>query len=464
MSTPSPEAEVTNPRLLTLLWSMAALLVSYGLLMAGTGLFNTFIGLRAEFEGFSRDYIGYLVAAYYVGLMLGSLRCGPLINRIGHIRAFAAFSSLSATATLVFPFVTEPWAWLLLRVVIGFNLAGVFTVAESWLNNRATPATRGTLLSLYMTTSYLALGSGQLLMNFGDIAGPDPFMLAAILFCVAVLPVALTRATHPPPVASPHFNARLLYRASPTALLACLCSGLSVGALWGLSPLFARDLGLSVAEIASFMSVVILSAMFFQYPIGRLSDRFDRRSVMLGVCSLAALASVLMMFQLQVYAPDSPWEVARSTTWLRHPMAITAVAALYGGVISTLYPMGVAYANDYIEAEDRVAVSPGLVLAFGAGAAAGPIPAGYLMEWLGPLGLYLHTAIVSLALATFIGYRMTRRSWAGVVEKETFVVLPVATSTPIPLMEEPEPSKTAGASRIPRWIRHRQRRGTGRGG
>ena len=185
---------------------------------------------------------------------------------------------------------------------------------------------------------------------------------------------------------------------------------------------------------------------------------------MLGVCSLAALASVLMMFQLQVYAPDSPWEVARSTTWLRHPMAITAVAALYGGVISTLYPMGVAYANDYIEAEDRVAVSPGLVLAFGAGAAAGPIPAGYLMEWLGPLGLYLHTAIVSLALATFIGYRMTRRSWAGVVEKETFVVLPVATSTPIPLMEEPEPSKTAGASRIPRWIRHRQRRGTGRGG
>ena len=145
-----------------LLRSMASLLSSYALLMAGTGLFATFIGLRANLEGFSTEVIGLMAAAHYAGLVVGSLRCGQLINRVGHIRAFAAFSSIIASAVLVLPFAPHAVVWIALRALIGFNTAGVFMVAESWLNHKASPTTRGTLLSMYMVTSYLALGGGQL--------------------------------------------------------------------------------------------------------------------------------------------------------------------------------------------------------------------------------------------------------------------------------------------------------------
>jgi MFS family permease len=441
-----------RPGALRLLKTMVSLLASYGLLMAGTGLFNTFIGLRAGLEGFSSDVIGFLVAAYYFGLVLGTLRCGLLVNRIGHIRAFAAFSSLIATATLVFPFVTDPYAWLLLRAIIGFNVAGVFMVAESWLNHRATPSTRGTLLSMYMMTSYLCLGGGQLLMNVGELGGNELFMLASMLFGLAVVPVAITRATHPPPVERPAFDIRTVYRTSPTSMVACACSGLSVGALWGLAPIFARNLGLGVADIAEFMSVIILSALLFQFPVGRLSDRFDRRKVMLAVSLVALLASVAMVVQMTVFAADSPWDLAATTTWLRHSWWIVGVAALYGGVASTLYPLGVAYANDYAEPSDAVAVTAGLVLSFGVGAAIGPIPAGALMQLLGPEGLFVHTGLVALNLSAFILYRTTRRSWASVAEKEAFVALPEATSTPVPLEADPRLPVDQNASRLPRWM------------
>jgi MFS family permease len=431
---------------------MVSLLASYGLLMAGTGLFNTFIGLRAGMEGFSNDVIGLLVAAYYLGLVFGTLRCGPLVNRIGHIRAFAAFSSVIATATLVFPFATHPIAWMGLRGIIGFNVAGVFMVAESWLNHRATPTTRGTLLSMYMMTSYLCLGGGQLLINAGDPGGNELFMLASMLFGLAVVPVAITRSTHPPPVASPHFNFKVVYRASPTAMLACICSGLSVGALWGLAPIFARDLGLNIADIAGFMGIIILSALLFQFPVGRLSDRFDRRKMMLAVSTVALLASAAMVMQMTLFAADSPWGLAQATAWMRHAWLITGVAALYGGIVSTLYPLGVAYANDYTEPEDMVSVSAGLVLSFGIGAAVGPIPAGALMQVLGPEGLFLHTGLVALNLSAFILYRMTRRSWAPVVEKEAFVALPEATSTPVPLVADPRAPMADKPSRLPRWM------------
>ncbi len=416
---------------------MASLLGSYALLMAGVGLLNTFIGLRAGLEGFSRELIGYLAAAHYLGLIAGTITCGPLVNRIGHIRAFAAFSSVIATATLAFPLVADPIVWLAVRALIGFNLAGVFTVAESWLNHKATPSTRGALLSMYMMTSYLALGGGQFVMNLGDVAGYELFIFASMLFGLAVVPVAVTHATHPPPVTTARFNPRILYKASPTSLLACVCSGLSVGALWAMSPIFAQDLGFSVAEISSFMGSVILSALLFQFPIGRLSDRFDRRNMMLAVAVLASLASLAMVVQMELSARAPPWDLSSWAQWADSPWLVTGIAAIYGGVASTLYPLGVAYANDYIEPKDKLTVSAGLVLAFGLGAALGPVSAGLLMQILGPEGLFAHTGLVALMLSAFIGYRTTRRSWARVADKDAFVALPEASSTPVPLEADP---------------------------
>lgn len=423
---------------------MASLLISYGLLMAGTGLLNTFIVLRAGEDGFSENAIGYLVAAHYIGMIIGTLRCPPLVNRIGHIRAFAAFSSLIATATLVFPFVTEPLLWMLLRVVIGFNIAGVFTVAESWLNNRASTGTRGALLSMYMMTSYMSLGGGQLLLNTSDISGNELFMLASMFFGMAVLPVAITRATHPPPVESPRFSPAVLLQVSPVATVAAVCSGLSLSALWGLGPLFARALGMSTAEVSVFMGLMIFSALLFQFPIGRLSDWLDRRKVLFGVAVCAALASLVLVLQLQSFAQESPWDLAALTTWMRHPWLITAAACLYGGPVSTLYALAVAYANDYVGPEDAISVSAGLVLAFGLGASVGAIPAGLLMQYIGPEGLFAYTGTIATGLALFIVYRSTRRSWARITEKEAFVALPEASSTPQALQADPRAPGTHG--------------------
>ena len=417
--------------------SMSSLLLSFALLMAGNGLFGTFVVLRAGIEGFSQGTIGFLVAAHYVGMIIGTIRCGPLVNRIGHIRAFAAFSSVIATAALVFPFVATPAAWIVLRVIIGFNVAGVLTVAESWLNHRATPGARGTLLSMYMMTSYLALGGGQLLVNASDLAGHELFMLASMLFGMAVVPVAITRATHPPPVKSQRFNPRILIEVSPVATAACFCSGLSLSALWGMGPLFAKSLGMSVAQVSVFMGLMILSAMFFQFPVGRLSDVFDRRKVLFGVCVIAASASAVMVGQLSFFAPDSPWHIAELTAWLRHPVLITVVACLYGGAISTLYALGVAYANDYVSGDKTMTISAGLVLAFGSGAAVGAIPAGVMMRLMGPEGLFVYTGVVALFMCGIIIYRRTRRAWVPVMEKDRFVALPEATTTPQPLAADP---------------------------
>jgi MFS family permease len=435
----------------SLLLSMGSLLTSYALLMAGTGLFSTFIGLRAGLEGFSTDVIGMMAAAHYAGLVAGSLRCGQLINRVGHIRAFAAFSSIIASAVLLFPFVPQTLVWIALRAVIGFNTAGVFMVAESWLNHKASPTTRGTLLSMYMVTSYLALGGGQLLINAGETASTDLFMLASMLFGLALVPVAITRATHPAPVESTHFGIRRLYEISPVAAIACIGSGLCTGSIWGLGAVFGADLGMTTSEISGFMSAIVFAALAFQVPIGRLSDRFDRRKVILGVTVACALSSAALVGVMLTSTYGVPFGLGDAVLWTNHPWAITGLAAVYGGFVSTLYPLSVAYANDYVEPQDLVPASAGLVLAYGIGAAMGPIPAGWMMQFFGPSGLFSFALGVVVLLIAFVGLRMRKRAWVPVGEKEAFVALPEATSTPAALEADPR-GEVEQAPERPRWM------------
>jgi MFS family permease len=383
----------------SLLLSMGSLLTSYALLMAGTGLFSTFIG----------------------------------------------------RAVLLFPFVPQTLVWIALRAVIGFNTAGVFMVAESWLNHKASPTTRGTLLSMYMVTSYLALGGGQLLINAGETASTDLFMLASMLFGLALVPVAITRATHPAPVESTHFGIRRLYEISPVAAIACIGSGLCTGSIWGLGAVFGADLGMTTSEISGFMSAIVFAALAFQVPIGRLSDRFDRRKVILGVTVACALSSAALVGVMLTSTYGVPFGLGDAVLWTNHPWAITGLAAVYGGFVSTLYPLSVAYANDYVEPQDLVPASAGLVLAYGIGAAMGPIPAGWMMQFFGPSGLFSFALGVVVLLIAFVGLRMRKRAWVPVGEKEAFVALPEATSTPAALEADPR-GEVEQAPERPRWM------------
>ena len=403
----NPPKSLSLKNALSIVRALSALMLSVMLVMMGNSLFTTLIALRADIEGYPNAMIGLMTSAYFFGFAIGTLRVGPIINRVGHIRSFAAFAAITSATMLSFLLILDPWAWVVLRIIMGAAIAGCFIIEESWLNNRATNQSRGVLLSIYMMIGYLASATGQQSLRIGDPGDFNVFLFAGILLVLAIVPVALTRATHPDPVSQPQLNLRRLFRISPTALSGCILGGAIVGSMWGLGPVYARELGFEVDQIATFMSIAVVGGLLFQLPVGRLTDRFDRRTVLLGV-SVAAIAPALVL------------SIGSSF----NPLLLFLGIGCFGGLVSTIYPISIAYANDYLNPEDVVSASAGFVLAFAMGAVVGPLAASAMMSLVGAGGLFLLTLF---ALATLIGlilWRMRIRQWAHVVEKESFVALP----------------------------------------
>ena len=235
------------------------------------------------------------MSAYYGGMVVGTLTLGSLVNRVGHIRAFGAFCAISAAAVLSIPLLPNQWAWIVLRGFMGACLAGLYMVAESWLNAKATAQTRGALLAIYMMTCYLFSGTGQLLVGTVSAETVTGFMLVAICFSAALVPVAVTRASHPAPVETSRFGIRRLWEISPLAVVGCISAGLGTGALFGMGPIYAQDIGFTQAEIATFMGITVIGGLALQFPVGWLSDRFDRRWVIVGAALAGAIASLTVV-------------------------------------------------------------------------------------------------------------------------------------------------------------------------
>ena len=381
------------------------------MMMTGFGMFSTFISLRMEIEGFSRQVIGYQTSAFYLGLVLGSLLCSKLINRVGHIRAFAVFCGASASAILIFPFFKFISVWILLRGVLGFCLAGMYMVVESWLNSRTSKNNRGTVLSVYMMANNFAFAAGQLLLNFGDPNSTEFFMLGAALYALALIPVSLTRSSHPDPVESSNFKLSKLFKISPVAMSGCVANGLIIGAIIGLTPVFIRDLNYDIGIITIFMSLYMLSGLVFQFPIGKLSDVYDRRIVIMAVAITMGLATIPLII---IKVPGE------------YLLYMTAI--FLGATSQTLYPLCISYANDYLSPEELVKASGGMVLAYGIGAAIGPTIAAYLMESVSPSGLFYFIAATIAGFVLIILYRIPKRPTPE--DKETFVPLPDAVASP----------------------------------
>ncbi len=394
-----------------ILKSVSLLILSIGLMMTGYGMFSTFISLRMEIEGFSRQVIGYQTSAFYFGLIIGSIACSKLINQVGHIRAFAVFCGASASAILMFPFFKFIGVWILLRGVLGFCLAGMYMVVESWLNSRTSKSNRGAVLSIYMMTNNFAFAAGQLILNFGDPNSTEFFMLGAALYALALIPVSVTRSSHPEPVESDSFKLSKLFKISPVAMSGCVANGLVIGAVIGLSPVFVNDLGYGISTITIFMTLFMISGLIFQFPIGKLSDVYDRRIVILVVTIMMGLATIPLILI------KSPGE---------YLLYVTAI--LLGATTQTLYPLCISYANDYLNPEELVKASGGLVLAYGLGAAVGPTLSAYLMENIAANGLFYYIAAVVAIFTFMILYRIPRRETPE--EKETFVAMPDAVASP----------------------------------
>jgi MFS family permease len=406
-----------------------ALMLGIALLMLGHGLQGTLLGLRANLEAFPPAVTGVVMSGYYVGLLVGSLRVPTLVARVGHVRVFAALLSLGSTAILFHALFVEPVAWFLMRLMTGYCFAGAFIVAESWLNGSATNETRGSLLSLYMVVQMGFMAAGQFLLNLADPRGFDLFILVSVLISVAAVPMLITAVAAPTVSSSRNIGLLALYRLSPLGVVGIAGVGAANSGLFAMGPVFANQEGLSVASISFFMAAVILGGVAFQVPIGRLSDRMDRRWV------IAAVALVTSMVALP------PVLLAHVPPWTLYPGFF-----LVGGLSLPLYALCVAHTNDFLSPEQMVGASSALILAYGIGAAAGPTLTALTMQMLGPAGYPLFQAVLHNAIGLFALYRMTRRAPAPVEERGTYLPLPTPSPVVTSLAQEEARTQTGSTA------------------
>lgn len=404
---------------------ITALLLSASILLLGNGLQIFVVPIRAQVEAFTSFQIGLTGTFYYGGLLAGCFLCPRAVTRVGHIRAFAAFAALATLAPLVHPISSSVAVWCLLRAITGLSFAGLYIVIESWLNGAVTNENRGTVFAIYTGINLSVMGGGQLLATSGDPASFELFSLVAILIMLAVIPVALSKAATPHHPKSARLRLGWLYRTSPVAVAGCLCTGLASGAFWSLGPVFGTGSGLSVNATAIFMATVVFAAAAAQWPLGFLSDRRDRRHVILLAGGVALLASVGLMIGAGTGAGVT-----------------IALGAAFGFGAIPLYALNVAHGNDFARREETVDVSSGLLLVYAVGAVVGPAVAALLMNVTRASSLFGYTAAIYALFMAFVVWRMRRRDPRPPEEREEFVAMPKTSQVVLQL--DPRSSPEAG--------------------
>ena len=405
---------------------LLAPLVSLAILMLGNGLFTTLLTVRMQLEQISTWYIGVIQGAYYAGMVLGSFFCDRFIVRVGHIRAFAAFASVATVVSIAQGMYVNPILWIMFRVIMGYCIAGLYIVIESWLLAGTTLSTRGRVLAIYMMALYSGQGLGQFFLDFSDPKTLIPFCLVAILTALSVVPVTSTYEKSPQLDSHETINFLKIYKLSPSGVMGCFCAGLILGAIYGLLPLFAKQIGYGLSDIALMMGLAIFGGMLLQYPIGHLSDVFGRRGVILVVV-IATLAMSLGIIVLDTHR------------WL-----LFAGIFIFGGLTFTLYPLCISLVCDHIDGEDFVSIAGGLLLAYGIGATIGPMIAPALINQWGPNGLFIYFMFICIFLIGFILWRAQQTAPVPLDEQQQYVAVPrtsqVATEMD-PRLEELEATK-----------------------
>ena len=373
-----------------------------------------------------------------------------IVRRVGHIRTFAVCAAIAASVVLLMVLAVHPLVWIPLRALSGVCFAGLFMVIESWLNERATSGNRGQVLAVYMVINLTAVTIGQMILPLGDPASFSLFALTAIAITLALVPVGLTTSDAPQPLREVHLRLGRLYAMSPVGVVGGFSVGLANGAFGGLGVVFARDVGLSITGIALFMSAALVGGALAQLPLGRFSDRTDRRKVMIAVCAFAAavggvLAALGEIRQSgQVLGMDLGFE--QVSPWL-----LIGAAALFGGAVYSQYSLCVAHTNDHVGREEFVEASSGLLLTWAIGASIGPVLAALVIDATGAGGLFLYTALVHASFVVFAVYRMTRRAAVPPEARAPYVAAGrPSRTTPVAIELDPrapEPAEAADQSK-----------------
>jgi MFS family permease len=391
------------------------LFAGLSLLMIGNGLLGSLLGIRADLEGFGTVTIGIVMSMYYAGFLIGSLTIPRWLVTVGHIRVFAGLASLAAASALSYALLIAPVTWGLLRFVFGLCMAGLYVAVESWLNERASNETRGRLLSVYMLVVTIGLGLGQILLGVADPLESSLFILVGILISLAVVPVALVRMPTPREVIPVKISLRELGGLAPLGVVAVAVAGAAGSSVLALGAVYGTQVGLSPGQVGVFMAASMVGGAIMQYPLGRISDSFPRRRVILGM-SLAATGIALLGTVLD---PTTVW--------------MLVVAAAYGGLAFPLYSVAVSLVNDVTPEYQLVAVAAGLVFVFGVGSVVGPLSLSVLMEILGPVGYFWGLAIYFVPLGL---YALVRIIFNARPSQRKFVNLPPRSSTAAVLLAE----------------------------
>lgn len=382
-----------------------ALFLGLGIMMLGNGLQSTLLGVRAELEGFANFATGIVMSGYYVGFLAGSVIIPKMVNRVGHIRSFGAMAALASTSILLHPVFVDPWVWGTMRIITGFSYAGLYIICESWINDASTNENRGQMLSVYMLVILGAMCISQLLLNVADPGGFELFTLISILVSVAVVPILVSVSPAPAFDAPENVSVRTLYSVSPLGVIGLFFAMMGQAMVFNLGAVYASELGLKISQISLLMLMQYVGGILLQWPVGQLSDRMDRRFVIMIICFLSAAAGGLLSL---LVAAD--WK-------------LFVMFLIFGGLIRPVYSLCLAHTNDYLNPQQMVAASGTMVLIGGVGALIGPLIASAAMELIGTTALMLTSSICFGLIGIFAIWRMTRRASLPLAEQSDYVVM-----------------------------------------
>ena len=401
-----------------------ALFIGYGIIMVSHGFQGNLLGIRANLENFNFIATGIMMSGYFVGYFLGANMIPNLVSKVGHIRVFAAFASMASLSSLVHALFVDPIVWTLARFLTGFSMIGILIIVESWLNDRATNKTRGKVLSLYMFFTFFAFTLGNLLLNISSPNSYEPFILISLLFSVALIPILLTKRKPPTFKKTSSIKIKELLKISPFGSFSMFCTGFIFAAMFTMLAVYAVTMNLSVFEISILLVGTTLAGAIFQWPIGSLSDKYDRRLVIIGCCIFSSIFAVFSIAASGLSFDNliiEKYIILSYSSMDKTKLFIFII--LLSGMTFPMFALNLALVNDYISKEKFVAAGAGLNMIFGLGAIAGPLICSVLMNFLGPNGFFIHLLIFLIAITFFGIYRVNKRVYEDNPES-TFTPLP----------------------------------------
>ncbi len=393
---------------------ISALLLGSAFLLYAGGMNGLILPVRGSQEGFSAFSLGLLGTGWAIGYVLGCIMTPGLVGRVGHIRSFSVMASLAALAILASLLFITPWAWIPLRAISGFCFAGAAMIVESWLSERVDAGSRGRVFGVYTMVNLMATTTGQMTIMLGETSGYTFFVIGAMFYCLALIPTAISSTVSPKPLVKVKLELGALWRNSPIAVYAVLMVGISNSAFGTLAAVYADRIGLTLSAIALFTSIPILAGALAQIPVGQMSDRMDRRKVLIGITIIGIIGDLAFI----ILQPE--------LAWMNFVLVFVFGAAAY-----SMYPVIVAHANDHAEPDSYIQTSGGLLLVFGVGCIVGPLFAGFGMSAIGTSALFMTTIVVHVLIVIYTLWRISRRAPVEPKRKVEFVPsAPTRTTTP----------------------------------